>query len=119
MLLITTTGLLDTVENEVCERCGNKLFGPNGPLLWCVECRCPIIFSADSLRILPLIPIVITKYTPDEAKEFVNAGPPIDPVPIEISDLVDPTKSVENSEQPVLNADTLTLIDPSHAVVLE
>jgi len=78
-----------------------------------------LVFSSYTFKVLPLIPIDVDGVTPDEAVELVREDPPIDANPIEISDIVDPSKSMNRAAKPVLNGDTLRLVDPGSALVME
>ena len=55
--ILKTAGLNDDEEAaDICERCGNKMFSASeGPLLWCCECGCPIVFSSHSRA--PITPL--------------------------------------------------------------
>ena len=117
--ILRITGLNDDEEEgDFCERCGNRLFsGPDGPLLWCSECNCPIVFSSFSFRVIKMIPIKVTGVDDDQAKQLLLTDPPIDGAVVDIAQLVDPSRSVDGEVTPVLNADTLKKIDPSTVVI--
>lgn len=120
LAILNTNGMNDVDEGDCCERCGSRLFsGSEGPLLWCSECKSPIIFSSYSFHVLPLVPININGVSPEEAKELIKIDPPIDSNPVEISNIIDPSTAIEGESKPSLNADILKRIDPSNVILCE
>ena len=118
--ILKTSGLNEEEESDVCERCGNKLFASaEGPLLWCSECGCPIVFSSHSFRVLPLVPIKVQGIDEKQAKELLSVDPPIDGTLLDVSEVLDPSRGVDGEMCPVLNKDTLQRIDPSTVVACE
>ncbi|OHS99090.1 hypothetical protein TRFO_34585 [Tritrichomonas foetus] len=118
--ILRTSGLNDEEEGECCERCGSRLFASgDGPLLWCSECKCPIVFSSYSFKVLPLVPIKIDGIEEEQAKELLKTDPPIDGQVVDIADIIDPSKSVNGEERPVLNGDSLRRVDPSTVIMCE
>ena len=112
--ILRTSGVADDEESEICERCGSKLFGSaDGPLLWCSECKCPIIFSSYSFQVLPLVPIKIKDVSEEQAKELLKTDPPMESQSVDISSLIDPSKAVDGDPIPVLTSEQLKKIDPS------
>lgn len=118
--ILRTSGMNDDEESECCERCGSRLFASSeGPLLWCNECKCPIVFSSYSFKVLPLVPVKVDGVTEDDAKELLKSDPPIDAQIADISDLIDPSHAIDGEERPVLNHDSLRRIDPSIVIMCE
>ena len=118
--ILRTSGLNDDDETDLCERCGSRLFASgDGPFLWCSECKCPIIFSNYSYKVLPLVPIKIDGITEEKAKELLSTDPPIDGTVVDIADIIDPSKSVNGEERPVLNGESLKRVDPSTVIMCE
>ncbi|OHS98387.1 hypothetical protein TRFO_35234 [Tritrichomonas foetus] len=118
--ILRTSGLNDDEESECCERCGSKLFAStDGPLLWCAECKCPIVFSSYSFKVLPLVPIKVKGVEEEEAKALLKTDPPIDAQVADIADIIDPSKAMDGEPSPVLSADNLKRIDPSTVIMCE
>ena len=119
--ILKTAGLNDDEETaDVCERCGNKLFSSSeGPLLWCSECGCPIVFSSYSFRVVPLVPVKIRDVDEQKAKELLSIDPPIDGTVLDVSEILDRSHAVDGETCPVLTKDSLQRIDPSTVVVCE
>ena len=119
LAILRTAGMNDGDEGEVCPRCSSRLFASSeGPLLWCSECKCPIVFSAYSYKVLPLVPITINGVEVKDAKELIEQDPPIDGNVVDISEVIDPSRAVDGEAKPVLNADALKNIDPSAFITL-
>ena len=119
LAILRTAGMNDDDEGEICPRCSSRLFASSdGPLLWCSECKCPIVFSAYSFKVLPLVPITIKDVEIKEAKELIAQDPPIDGNVVDISEVIDPARAVDGEAKPVLNADALKNIDPSAFLTL-
>lgn len=120
LAILRTAGMNDDDEGESCERCGSRLFsGSEGPLLWCSECKCPIVFSSYSYRVIPLVPVTINGVDVSEAKELINQDPPIDGSVLDVGEVIDPSHAVNGEAKPVLNQDALKKIDPSCVITCE
>jgi hypothetical protein len=118
--ILRTAGLRDEEEAECCERCGNKLFASaDGPLLWCSECKCPIVFSCFSFRVMPLIPVIVTGIEEGDVKKLLSVDPPIDGTMMDVADLIDRSRTVEGEACPVLTPDRLQKLDPCSLIVCE
>lgn len=120
LAILRTAGMNDEDDGECCERCGSRLFSSGeGPLLWCSECKCPIVFSCYSYRVLPLVPIHTKDVEIKDAKTLISQDPPIDGNVMDISEVIDPARAVDGDAKPVLNSDQLKNIDPSAFVTCE
>jgi intraflagellar transport protein 122 len=119
--ILRTAGLNDGDETESCERCRNRLFSSaEGPLLWCSECKCPVVFSSYSFRVLPVIPVVLNGVTVDDVKSFVKTDPPVTGAQVDIADLLEHGGGVgEAEDEPVLNADTFRKVEPTSIIICE
>ncbi|KAH0786649.1 intraflagellar transport protein [Histomonas meleagridis] len=115
--ILRTSGLNDDEETEFCERCGSRLFSSSdGPLLWCSECKCPIVFSSYSFKVIQLVPVKINGLEESEIETILKSDPPIDGTNVDVGDIIDPSRAVDGEECPVVGADNLKKIEPSSII---
>jgi intraflagellar transport protein 122 len=119
--ILRTVDMKDGDDTECCERCRNRLFSSaEGPLLWCSECKCPIVFSSHSFRVLPVIPVKINGVNVDDVKHFLKTDPPVEGPDIDIADLLERGVGVDaNDGMPVLTPDTFRKIEPTSIIICE
>ena len=117
LAILRTSGMNDEEETEFCERCGSRLFSSSdGPLLWCSECKCPIIFSSYSFKVIQLVPIKINGVEEGEVETILKSDPPIDGTNVDVRDIIDPSRAVDGEECPVVGAESLRKIEPSSII---
>jgi intraflagellar transport protein 122 len=111
----------DGDETEACESCRNRLFSSaEGLLLWCGECKCPIVFSSHSFRVLPVVPVRLEGVSIDDVRAFLKSDPPVEGASVDIADLLEHGGAVGESEEvPVLKAEALRKVEPTSIVIAE
>ena len=118
LAIIRTHGKHEDDDGECCERCGSRLFNSSeGPLLWCTECKCPLIFSSYSFKVLGLIPVSLKDVDIKSAKELIQIDPPIENNNLDLSEIIDPSNDLNHNGKVLLNSDNLLKIDPSSIII--
>jgi intraflagellar transport protein 122 len=114
--ILKTSGMSDGDEGESCERCGNRLFSSGeGPLLWCSECKAPIVFSCYSFKVLRVIAVRLDTLTAAQVKDFLKTDPPVEGSLVDVSEIIN--KQGNTEELPSLSIEELAKIEPSSIIV--